>query len=298
MWLSWIWGTCESRRCPWRPFSASAPVASFCTPEYGVAPERIGYYARGGQETIPIPPAGWLFVLWEVDKVRYVPPCGYISFGFGSVVAVPGVLVYRVEGHSTGLYGPCPGAHDVPLDIKSASLEKFFPPWTVRQICVDSLKPCHSGVSTDVLLFSDINLSLVHHYRVFKRGLPHCVFRRDYLTSLRVFVSQATALAQCDMASPVPASSVSPRHARPCDVAPESPRNTRRARRRMRPTRVHDEPVRVPSPTIADQAIPDFAGAVVYDCRPPLLPVLLRLKDIALSPRVRPVASVVRARRG
>ena len=29
------------------------------------------------------------------------------------------------------------------------------------------------GVSTDVLLFSDINLSLAHHYRVYKRGLPH-----------------------------------------------------------------------------------------------------------------------------
>ena len=29
-----------------------------------------------------------------------------------------------------------------------------------------SLKPCHSGISTDILLFSDINLSLVHHYRI------------------------------------------------------------------------------------------------------------------------------------
>ena len=45
------------------------------------------------------------------------------------------------------------GAHDVPSDIKSASLEKFFPPWTVQhQIWVDALKPCHSGVSTDVLI--------------------------------------------------------------------------------------------------------------------------------------------------
>ena len=71
------------------------------------------------------------------------------------------------------------GAHDVPSDIKSASLEKFSPPWTVRrQIWVDALKPCHLVVSTDVLLFSDINLSLVHHYRVFKWGLPHCAFGR------------------------------------------------------------------------------------------------------------------------
>ena len=74
------------------------------------------------------------------------------------------------------------GAHDVPSDIKSASLDRFFPPWTVRrQIWVDALKPCHSGVSTDVLLFSEINLSLVHHYQVFRRGLPHYTFRKDYL---------------------------------------------------------------------------------------------------------------------
>ena len=33
------------------------------------------------------------------------------------------------------------GTHDVPSDIKSASLEKFFPPWTVRrQIWLDALK--------------------------------------------------------------------------------------------------------------------------------------------------------------
>ena len=51
------------------------------------------------------------------------------------------------------------GAHDVPWDIKSASLEKFVPPWTVqRQVWSDSLTANHSGISTDVLLFSDINV--------------------------------------------------------------------------------------------------------------------------------------------
>ena len=65
------------------------------------------------------------------------------------------------------------GAHDVPWVVKSASIEHFVPQWTVRsQVRSDSLKPSHSGISTDVLLFSDINLSLVHHYRIHKRGLP------------------------------------------------------------------------------------------------------------------------------
>ena len=74
------------------------------------------------------------------------------------------------------------GAHDVPWDIKSASLEKFVPPWMVqRQVWSDLLKANHSGISTDVLLFSDINVSLAHHYQVqqawgpaycFPKGLP------------------------------------------------------------------------------------------------------------------------------
>ena len=105
-----------------------------------------------------------------------------------------------------------------------------------------------------------------------------------------MFVLQATALAQCDMASAVPTSSVSARHARSSEVEPEWPWKTRRARRRMRPTRVCDEPVGVESPTMADQAIPDLAGAIVYELST-VLSVLLGLKDIGLLPRARPVAS-------
>ena len=79
------------------------------------------------------------------------------------------------------------GSHDVTWDVKSASLEKFVPPWTVqRQVWSDSLTANHSGKSTDVLLFSDIHLLLTHHYRVHKRRLPHIAFRKDYLTRLRV----------------------------------------------------------------------------------------------------------------
>ena len=78
------------------------------------------------------------------------------------------------------------GAHDVPWDVKSASLEQFFSPWTVRcQVWSDSLKQQHSGVSTEILLFSDVNLSLIHHYRIHKHGLPHVAFRRNYMSQLR-----------------------------------------------------------------------------------------------------------------
>ena len=81
------------------------------------------------------------------------------------------------------------GAHDVPWEVKSASLEHFLPPWTVRrQVWVDSLKPQHSGISTDVLLFSDIHLLLVHHYRIQKRGLSHVAFRKNYMSQLHALL--------------------------------------------------------------------------------------------------------------
>ena len=134
------------------------------------------------------------------------------------------------------------GAHDVPWDVKSTSLEMFVPPWTVRrQVWSDSLVANHSGISTDVLLFSDINLSLTHHYRVHKRGLPHIAFRKNYLTRLHISVS-------------------------------ETSRHTRHGRRRLRPVRILEVSE---LPTLTAQDLVDLPGALVFDCRPPLLPVSL-----------------------
>ena len=115
------------------------------------------------------------------------------------------------------------GAHDVPSDIE-VSTGSFRP--GLLGVRFGPMPLNHSGVSTDVLLFSGINLSLVHHYRVFRRGLPHYAFHKDYLT--RVFVSQASAMAQCALPSPVPASSGSARNVRPCDAETGYPRKTRR----------------------------------------------------------------------
>ena len=77
------------------------------------------------------------------------------------------------------------GAHNVPGEVQNVSLETLFLPWTVtRQVYTDSLTSRHSGISNDVLLFNDIGLSLVHHYRVHKRGLPHVALRRNYMSQL------------------------------------------------------------------------------------------------------------------
>ena len=54
------------------------------------------------------------------------------------------------------------GAHNVPGEVQNA-----FPAVDVtRQVYTDSLTSLHSGISNDVLLFSDIGLSLIHHYRM------------------------------------------------------------------------------------------------------------------------------------
>ena len=93
------------------------------------------------------------------------------------------------------------GAHDVPWEIKSASLEQYLPPWMVTwQVWSDSLTAQHSGISTDVVLFSDIHLSLVHHYRIHKRGLPLIAFRRNYSAAHAVAVAGGPACGWSDIA--------------------------------------------------------------------------------------------------
>ena len=90
-------------------------------------------------------------------------------------------------------------------------------------------------------------------------------------------MSQAAALSQGDMVSPVQSSPVSMRHARSSEQESESPQKTRRARRRIRPIRVLEESVGDGPLTLTVQDTSDLTGAVICDCRPPLVPVSLRL---------------------
>ena len=167
----------------------------------------------------------------------------------GTIVAVSSVMVHSVERHAPGLYGSCSGAHDVPWDVKSASLEQFLPPWKVRrQVWSDSLKPQHSGISTDILLFSDINLSLVHHYQIHKCGLPHVAFRRNYMSQLRALLPLPVAQPVDGVLSPALTGPGSLRPASSTELVGKSPRKTRRAKRWMWPvcvveTSVGDLPV-------------------------------------------------------
>ena len=140
----------------------------------------------------------------------------------------------------------------------------------------------HSGISTDVLLFSDIYLSLVHHYIIHKRGLPHIAFRRNYLSQLHALLPLPAVPPVVGVVSPDSSSSGSLCPSGSPEVLDRSPRTTRRAFRRRRPVQVMEPPVDNVSVLMIQDPLA-AAGVVVLNCRPPLLPVSMDISGVDLS---------------
>ena len=108
-------------------------------------------------------------------------------------------------------------------------------------------------------------------------GLPHIAFRKDYMSKLRALLPVPVVL---------PLVTVSPS----VKLKDEFPRRTRRAQRWIRPVRfMNGSGCALPVLTLQDPA--DAQGAVVYDCRPPLLRVSLQLGELGTFARLRPAAS-------
>ena len=85
-------------------------------------------------------------------------------------------------------------AHTVPDTVRVANLGKWFPPWTVsREMWCEALQAHVSGVSTDILLFSERGAPLIHHYHVFGGGSAHNSLRCHYI---QAFVAQTEAEAR------------------------------------------------------------------------------------------------------
>ena len=81
----------------------------------------------------------------------------------GSVVITSSTVVIGLLV-ATGLIVVGRSGHDTPWISKTACIEKYAPPWTVRRdLWMDSLRAEHSGISTDILLFSELGLSLTQH---------------------------------------------------------------------------------------------------------------------------------------
>ena len=150
--------------------------------------------------------------------------------------------------------------HDAPWISKTASIEKYAPPWTVRrQLWTDSLRVEHSGISTDILLFSEVGLLLTQHYRVYRGGLPHAVFRTDYIDRFRSLLRSS-------------GQSGSP----PETGRTSTPKSVRRLHQSSQPKRLFLEAVD-DEPCLTVQNPADVVGETVFDCRPSVLPVSIPL---------------------
>ena len=104
-------------------------------------------------------------------------------------MAVPNCLVHYLEGVPQDCLEHVRSGHDAPWVEKTASMRNMPPRGRSHdQLWLDSLRIEHSGISTDMLLFSEVGMPLTQHYRVYKGGLPHAVFRTDYLPRLRALL--------------------------------------------------------------------------------------------------------------
>ena len=154
--------------------------------------------------------------------------------------------------------------HDAPWVSKTASIEQYAPPWTVRrQLWTDSLRIEHSGISTDMLMFSEVGMPLTQHYRVYMGGLPHAVFRTDYLPRLRsLLLSPGGAGTSTDEKNGV------------------TPTSVRRPHRLSRPKGLFPDSVAVSAPILTEQNPEELLGETVIDFRPSLLPVSIPLSGL------------------
>ena len=137
-----------------------------------------------------------------------------------------------------------------------------------RELWTDSLRVEHSGISTDILLFSELGLSLKQHYRGYRGGLPHTVFRTDYMQRLRALLP-SPRLTGGEPASPTETG------------RGLTPKSARRLHRSSRPMRRMSEAVD-DGRLLTVQNPAEMIGETVIDCRPSVLPVSIPL--CALSP--------------
>ena len=187
-----------------------------------------GVDADRRQETYSADQANAVCVLCQSHQVRHVSAVTKFHLDLAQLWRCPVSWCTVWKGSPQECMEHVSGVNDVPWIVKTANLEQFVPPWTVhRLVWSDSLKAAHSGISTDILLFSDLHLSLTHHCRVHRRWLPHIAFRKDYMSKLRPLLPVPVVL---------PSVTVSPS----VELKDESPRRTRCAQWWIRQVQVMD----------------------------------------------------------
>ena len=164
-------------------------------------------------------------------------------------------------------------AHRVPEEVQNVRLEKLIPPWTVTlKVYMESLMSRHCGISNDIQLFGDIGMTLSHHYRVHKKGVPHVAFRKTYLSQLRAMLPLPTAQSG-QKGSPETG----------CSTMEESP-EAACIRSPMHTTGQGDTHTNCTPPDRVRPLDPlAAAGAMVFDCRPQVLPGAMDVTGTELS---------------
>ena len=109
------------------------------------------------------------------------------------------------------------------------------------------------------LLFSEVAMALTQHYRVYKGGLPHAVFRTDYMNRLRRLLRS-------------PGQSGSP----PKTGCVSTPTSVRRLHRSSRSNRLFPE-AGDDGGVLTEQNLAE----TVIDCRPSVLPVSIPLSGLS-----------------
>ena len=214
---------------PGQPFPASAPVASDRTAEYGygLQNELDAMHAAAKKPFRNSRPGDCSYCgKWiKCDMYRHVYT---YHLDLGQLLPCPVLWCTVWKGTPQDCMDHVRRLHDVMSDIKSAThgLSGARFGWMLSN-------PAIRGF----LLMSCCSVKYNFHLCI---TTEYSSVVASLCTRLRVFMLQTTALAQCDMASPVPGSSVSPHHDHHCDVETEPPRKTRRVHHRMRPTRVRE----------------------------------------------------------
>ena len=235
----------------------------------------------------------------KIDMYRHLARC-HLQLAQLWRCPVPWCTIWK--GTSQDLMSHIVLGHKVSGETKRACLQKLFPPW--RQY-VESLSPKRSGISNDVLLFSEVGLTLVHHYRVHSAGQPHAMFRGKYLAQLRLLLLTGTTTPtperplgnaspkvthvsgktddSCARLRPLlerPLGNASPQVTQMSGITddlcarPRPPGRRRRSQRWIQISATHV------APRLTEQDPRMAAGAVVFDCRPAVLLVSVDVSGI------------------
>ena len=188
--------------------------------------------------------------------------------------------VYHMERYATRLCGPLTSG------TSSAIIRENFKPGKMVSTvdCQASdverrAEPAYVWCLYRLQLFSECGTQLVHHYRVFARGISHISLCRSHLTNLRTFITQSEAVGRGHdkdpaQLSPVHKGSDSPRSIRQRDSDEESP--CCKACRAHPPHKL-DVPAVPVSPMAASSR---DLRLFLNDGRPAILPVSIRMPDL------------------